>query len=81
MSLEHLEVYNLSVQLANDVWELAGKWNSFEKNTIGKQICRSADSIPANTAEGRAGTFIKRINSFVISRGVQSLKPKTGCKD
>ena len=50
---EDLEVYKLAEKLANEVWSVVKSWNSFEKDTVGKQIVRSADSVCANIAEGR----------------------------
>lgn len=34
------------------MWKAVKKWQAFEKNTIGKQLVRAADSIGANIAEG-----------------------------
>lgn len=34
------------------VWNLVDKWNYFAKDTVGKQLVRSADSIAANLSEG-----------------------------
>ena len=33
------------------IWELIIRWNYFEKETIGKQLARAADSISANLSE------------------------------
>ncbi len=58
MDFEQLDVYKLSERLGNDIWHLVSNWSHFEKDTIGKQIARSADSIAANIAEGTGrGTY------------------------
>ena len=57
---ENLEVYKLSEQLANEIWNIVQKWNYFAKDTIGKQIVRSADSIGANIDERPCGCFIRQ---------------------
>ena len=49
---EELRVYQLSEQLADGVWEIVQMWSPLARDTIGKQIIRSADSIGANIAEG-----------------------------
>lgn len=49
---ESLRVYQLSEKLADEIWEEVIRWNSFARDTLGKQIVRSADSIGANIAEG-----------------------------
>lgn len=50
---EDLEVYRLSEKLANEIWHIVKQWDNFAKETMGKQIIRSADSVCANIAEGR----------------------------
>lgn len=57
-NFEKLRVYRLSEKLADEIWEIAMSWNSFAKDTVGKQVVRSADSIGANIAEGSGrGTY------------------------
>jgi four helix bundle protein len=51
-SFEGLRVYQFSEQLADQVWCLVEKWQILARDTIGKQLIRSADSIGANIAEG-----------------------------
>jgi four helix bundle protein len=51
-TLEKLEVYQLSEMFSDEIWDLVASWNSFNKDTIGKQMTRSADSISVNIAEG-----------------------------
>lgn len=51
-NFENLKVYQLSEDLADLIWEIAGRWDNFNRDTIGKQIVRSADSVGANIAEG-----------------------------
>ncbi|MDA3907289.1 MAG: four helix bundle protein [Bacteroidales bacterium] len=48
MKLEEFETYNLSMELGETVYNEVIKWNYFDKDTIGKQLVRSADSIAAN---------------------------------
>ena len=52
LNLEDLEVFNLAHKIGHQIWNIVIKWKYFEKDTIGKQVCRSADSISANIAEG-----------------------------
>ena len=51
-AFERLEVYQLGERLADVVWDMALGWNSFAKDTIGRQLVRAADSVGANIAEG-----------------------------
>jgi four helix bundle protein len=51
-SLEDLEVYRFAETFSDEIWFLVSEWDNFAKDTIGKQIVRSADSISANIAEG-----------------------------
>ncbi|MCL1466166.1 four helix bundle protein [Argonema galeatum] len=45
-------VYQLAEGLADEIWEIVDGWKQLAKDTLGKQIIRSADSIGANIAEG-----------------------------
>ncbi len=47
-----MEVYNLSMEIAENVWKDVIKWNYFERDSMGKQLVRAVDSIGANIAEG-----------------------------
>ncbi len=68
--LEELEVYTLAEEIADSVWESTGRWESFTRDTVGKQLARSADSIGANIAEayGRY-SFLERIRFCYYARG------------
>jgi four helix bundle protein len=58
------DVYRLSMQFSQHVWELAAKWPYFVKSTMGNQIVRSADSVSANIREGQGRYFFKDRNRF-----------------
>lgn len=69
-TLEKLEVYNLSEELSDEIWYIVDGWKIFLKDTIGKQIVRSADSISANVAEGYGRYYYKESKQFYFySRG------------
>lgn len=52
MKLEELKVYNLSMELGEKIWNIVMRWDFFTKDTIGKQLIKSADSVAANLSEG-----------------------------
>src|SRR5687768_9139395 len=55
---ESLRVYRLSEELADVVWDVVTAWKILARDTVGKQMIRSADSVGANIAEGTGrGTF------------------------
>jgi four helix bundle protein len=57
-NFENLRVYQISESLADEIWEIVVGWDNFAKDTVGRQIVRSADSIGANIAEGQGrGSF------------------------
>ncbi|MEH2163048.1 MAG: four helix bundle protein [Nostoc sp.] len=67
---ENLEVYQLAEKLANEIWHIVKVWDNFTKDTLGKQIVRSADSVFANIAEGRGRYNDQDNRRFVkIARG------------
>ncbi|MCK9400995.1 MAG: four helix bundle protein [Bacteroidales bacterium] len=45
MTIDNLEIYNLSIGIGENVWGIVMKWDHFSKDTIGKQLVRSADSV------------------------------------
>ena len=69
-NFEKLQVYQLSEKLADSVWNIVNTWDSFAKDTVGKQIVRAADSIGANIAEGSGRGSLQDNRRFVrIARG------------
>jgi four helix bundle protein len=69
-NFEKLQVYQLSEKLADNVWNIVISWDSFAKDTVGKQIVRAADSIGANISEGSGRGSIQDNRRFVrIARG------------
>ena len=79
-TLEKLEVYNLAEAFSDEIWNIVDGWKMFLKDTIGKQIVRSADSISANIAEGYGRYFYKESKQFYFySRGsIQETKSWLG---
>lgn len=67
---ENLRVYQLSETLADEIWNIVVTWNNLAKDTVGKQIIRSADSVGANIAEGEGrGTHSDNKRFVRIARG------------
>ena len=66
----NLRVYQLSEILADEVWIIVTNWKYFEKETVGKQLVKAADSIGANISEGTGRGSFKDNRRFVkIARG------------
>ncbi len=62
---EDLRVFQLAEKLSDDIWKIY-----FEKDTVGKQLVRAADSIGANIAEGSGRGYPNDNKRFVkIARG------------
>ena len=69
-AFEKLRVYRLAEDLADEIWNVALGWDSFAKDTVGKQIVKAADSIGANIAEGTGrGTYQDNRRFVRIARG------------
>ena len=67
---EDLEVYQLAERLADEVWDIVLPWHTFARDTVEKQLVRSADSIGANIAEGVGRQSFQDNRRFVrIARG------------
>jgi four helix bundle protein len=74
MKLEELNVYRLSMEMAERIWEIVVKWDYFTKDTVGKQLVRSADSIAANLDD----TITRRIQISAIIQEDHYMKLKPG---
>lgn len=69
-NLDELEVYQLAESFSDEIWFIVHEWDYFSKDTVGKQIVRSADSIGANIAEGYGRYHYKENRNFCyFSRG------------
>ena len=69
-NFEKLQVYQLSEKLADNVWNIVIAWDSFAKDTVGKQIVRAADSVGANISEGSGRGSLQDNRRFVrMARG------------
>jgi len=70
MRLDELRVYNLSMDLAEEIWNIVIKWDYFAKDVIGKQLIKAIDSVAANLSEGFGRFFYKEEKQFCYySRG------------
>jgi len=70
MKLEELRVYQLAMELGEEVWSITITWDFFTKDTIGKQLVRAADSVAANLSEGFGRYHYKEAKNFsYYSRG------------
>ncbi len=67
---EDLEIFILAEKLADEIWEMVIKWNTFSKNTVGIQLVDAADGIGSSIAEGSGkGSYIEFRRYIKISRG------------
>ncbi len=70
MDIDDLRVYQLAMQLAEKVWEIMMKWDSFAKYSIGKQYTEAADSIGSKISVGFGRFHFKDSKNFLYySRG------------
>lgn len=70
MKLEDMEIYNISMEIGDEIWFSVVEWENLAKYSIGQQIVRSADSIAANIAEGYGRYHYKdRKNFMFYARG------------
>ncbi|MES2591683.1 MAG: four helix bundle protein [Bacteroidota bacterium] len=75
--LEDLDVYNLSIEIADEIWNIVINWSFLAQDTVGKQIIRSSDSIGANIAEGYGRYFFKENRQFCFYSRGSILETKT----
>ena len=69
-NFENLRVYQLSEDLSDNIWSIVIRWESFARETVGKQLTRAVDSIGANIAEGEGRASYQDNRRFIkIARG------------
>jgi four helix bundle protein len=70
LDLGKFKIIEHADQIGSKIWDVVIKWKHFEKDTIGKQMVRAADSISANLSEayGRYG-FADRKRFAYYARG------------
>ncbi len=70
IKLIDLEVYKVALDIGDKVWDIVDRWDFFNKDTLGKQFVKAADSIALNIAEGYGRFFYKENKNFnYYSRG------------
>ena len=70
MKLEEFRVYQMAMDIGEEVWSIVEKWDYFAKDTIGKQFVRAIDSVAANLSEGFGRYHYKEAKHFsYYSRG------------
>jgi four helix bundle protein len=73
MKLEDLEIYQLAMEVGDEIWLSVVEWDNLAKYSIGQQIIRSADSIASNISEGFGRYHFKDRKNFMFNaRGSQS---------
>jgi four helix bundle protein len=69
-AFEELRVYQQAEDLSDLVWAIVLGWHTLAKDTVGKQMIRSADSIGANIAAGHGrGSYVDNRRFVRIARG------------
>jgi four helix bundle protein len=64
IALEDLKVYQLAMEIGDEIWVLLDLWLYFAKDTLGKQLTKSADTIGLNIAEGYGRFYFKENKNF-----------------
>jgi four helix bundle protein len=68
--IKDLEVYKISLEISDKVWNLVILWDNFSRNNIGGQLLRAIDSVGANISEGYGrGSKIDNARFVKIARG------------
>ncbi|MEZ4868090.1 MAG: four helix bundle protein [Caldilineaceae bacterium] len=69
-ALEDLEIFRIAEQVCDRFYTLIQAWKAFDKETVGMQLVRAADSIGANFAEsyGRYH-YGEKLNFLYYARG------------
>ena len=77
MKLEDLKVYQISMDLADEVHDIVIQWNSFYKYSTGQQLLDAADSVSSNISEGFGRFHFKDHKNFLYFSIGSLLETKT----
>lgn len=80
MKLEELKVYQLSMDIGEMIWMIVSRWDYFAKDTVGKQLVKSVDSIAANLSEGYGRFHYKENKQFCYYNRGSLYETKTWLK-
>jgi four helix bundle protein len=64
-TFEDLKVYRVAEALSDEIWKVVLTWDNFTRDTVGKQLVLSADSIGANIAAGSGRRSFQENRRFV----------------
>ena len=64
-SYKDLEVWQVSLELVKNIYEITGKFPASERFGLTQQIRRAAVSIPSNVAEGQFRNSSKEFKQFL----------------
>ena len=68
--LEDLEVYKISLEISDKIWNIVLHWDNFSRNNIGGQLLRAVDSVGANISEGYGqGSKLDNARFVKMARG------------
>ena len=68
--IEDLRIVKEAEEICDLIWNIVIEWNYFVKDTIGKQVIKSSDSIGANIVESQGRYHPKdAINFLYMARG------------
>ena len=77
-NLEDLEVYQLAESFGDEIWSIVNEWEFFAKDTVGKQMVRSADPSAPILRKVMEDIIIKRIRISAILAEGRLWKPRVG---
>jgi four helix bundle protein len=62
--LEDLKVYQLAMEIGDDIYDIVVNWDIFNKKNLGDQFIRAADSVALNISEGYGRYHYKENKNF-----------------
>ncbi len=69
-NFENLRVYQLAELLGDAIWDVVMRWQVFARETVGRQLVRSADGVGASIAEGSGrGSAVDNRRFVRMARG------------
>ncbi len=80
MKLEELKIYQVAMEIGEEIWRIVKPLDYFTKETIGKQIVKSSDSIASNISEGYGRFHYRESRMFYFYARGSAFETKTWIK-
>ena len=81
LPLEKLQVYQISEEIADAIWDICSMWEKFTKDTVGNNLFVQPIQLELTLLKVMGDIHLKKMYSFVITRAAHTSKPGIGYEE